>query len=382
MARTGVVTVTSEFCERCGWTLASDMHREVCGISAGKVGEEFTGVNHEPGAMVPNTEVKVRAVGFGDFLFDGEINPPAVWGSGDEILAVKEEPTLIVSPTGVGKTTLAGNMLLRRVGLRDDHLLGYPVAVDNRPVLYIAGDRPAQIRRAMLRMVSGEDERDELNARVTLWKGPPPFDMGKDPEGLVRMATKFGVGTVILDSLKDMATKLTDDEVGNTVNRSWQLTTLEGIEVIGLHHQRKGAKDGRKPNSLDDVYGSTWLTAGTGSVVLLWGEVGDPMVELSMMKKPSTEVGPLRVVIDSASGRMEVEERADYYDLLRVAPAGLTAKQAAKRAEGSESRKEVERARRQLEKLAKRGVARREDGALVEDPGLDGRRPRTSCCTV
>jgi hypothetical protein len=47
----------------------------------------------------------------------------------------------------------------------------------------------------------------------------------------------------------------------------------------------------RKPTP-DDVYGSTWLTAGTGSVILLHGEPGDPIVSMHHLKKPVAEGGP------------------------------------------------------------------------------------------
>ena len=58
------------------------------------------------------------------------------------------------------------------------------------------------------------------------------------------------------------------------------------IEVVVSHHQRKATGYNKKPTTLADVYGSTWLTAGAGSVVLLWGEAGDPIVELTHLGSP------------------------------------------------------------------------------------------------
>ena len=89
--------------------------------------------------------------------------------------------------------------------------------------------------------------------------------------------------------------------MGGNVNRAVQYVVVEGIEVVGLHHQRKG-QGGAKPNGLEDVYGSTWLTAGMGSVVLLWGAAGDPNVELRHLKQPVAEVGPLRIEHDQLTG--------------------------------------------------------------------------------
>jgi hypothetical protein len=58
-----------------------------------------------------------------------------------------------------------------------------------------------------------------------------------------------------MDSLKDAAVKLVDDEVGGNVNRAIQHCNAQGVDVAVLHHQRKGER-GEKPTTLADVYGS------------------------------------------------------------------------------------------------------------------------------
>ena len=60
-----------------------------------------------------------------------------------------------------------------------------------------------------------------------------------------------------------------------------------------LHHERKAANGGKRVHTLDDVYGSTWLTSGLGSVFVLDGEPGDPTVELRHLKQPAEPIGPL-----------------------------------------------------------------------------------------
>ena len=70
-----------------------------------------------------------------------------------------------------------------------------------------------------------------------------------------------------------------------------------------MHHGRKANADNKKPNTLDDVYGSAWLTAGMGSVICLWGKPGDSLVELTHLKQPAEAVGPMMVLHDHATGR-------------------------------------------------------------------------------
>ena len=89
-----------------------------------------------------------------------------------------------------------------------------------------------------------------------------------------------------------------------------------------LHHRKKQTTNAKI--GLDDVYGSTWLTSGMGSVVLLDGNPGDPLVEFRHLKFPVSEVGSH----DQASGLMTVAEQVD---LVAVAQAegSITVKQAA-----------------------------------------------------
>jgi replicative DNA helicase len=138
-----------------------------------------------------------------------------------------------------------------------------------------------------------------------VWEGPLLADLLKDSRALLDLARTADAGTVIVDSLKDLATKLSDDEVGSTVNRAMQFVVADGREILGLHHPRKG-QGGSKPITLEDLYGSTWLAAGAGSVLSLWGAAGDPIVELRHLKQPAAEVGPLRIENHSATGHMTV----------------------------------------------------------------------------
>ena len=41
-----------------------------------------------------------------------------------------------------------------------------------------------------------------------------------------------------------------------------------GINVEALAHTRKATGTNTHPNTIDDVYGSTWITAGAGSMIL------------------------------------------------------------------------------------------------------------------
>lgn len=279
---------------------------------------------YEPGDEEGFQPSRFRFLDGGSFILDVPDIAPAVWGNGKEVIWAQGEALMLCGPSGVGKTTVAVQLLRARLGLQDK-VLGYPVTHTGGKVLYLVMDRPAQFRRAARRAFS-DQERDLLSERLVVWKGPPPKDMAADPELLIRMCHEAGADTVFIDSIKDAAVGISKDEVGAGYNRARQNALTEGVEVIELHHMRKSGSDNKQPNTLDDIYGSTWLTAGAGSVALLWGEAGDPVVGWRHLKQPEAEVGPFQIAHDHDTGISEIEEGIDLVSLvIRCGVRGLTA---------------------------------------------------------
>jgi replicative DNA helicase len=329
-------------------------------------------------ATAGHTEVSVheRAVDGATFALDAPAIPPALWGAEYEIAWAEGEALMLVGPQGVGKTTLAGRLILHRIGLADGDLLGMPVAVSGGRVLYLACDRPSQVRRSMRRMVE-EKDRPVLAERLQVWQGPPPADFAREPGLLTEMCRRYGADTVVIDSLKDVVAELSKDEAGSGYNRARQLALAQGIQVLELHHQRKPNDGNKRPKSINEVYGSIWLTAGVGSVLLLWGDPGDAVVELSHLKQPVEEIGPLSLLHDATTGLITIARGVDLLELLRNlvdtdARAGLDevgqpAATVARHLFSIEGRapepRETEKARRKLEALVRKGLAISKPGA-------------------
>lgn len=304
----------------------------------------------------------------GSFFLHAPETPPAVWGSGGDVLWAEGESLVLAGPQGVGKTTIAHQLIRARLGLQDS-VLGMPVQAGKRALMLLM-DRPAQARRAGHR-IYGQDDEDYLNERLVIWQGPPPYDLAKRPEILAAMCEKAGADTVLVDSIKDGAIGLSDDAVGAGYNRARQKALAEGVQVLENHHVKKAGANGGEPNTLNDVYGSVWITAGSGSVIMLWGEAGDPVVGFRHLKQPMNEVGPFQLLHDHPTGLTTVRHSVDLIDMARIKGVhGLTAADAASAM--FETKKptaaEKERIRRRLNQMVDKNLLSRRDPESPGDP--------------
>jgi replicative DNA helicase len=289
------------------------------------------------------------------FFLDAPERIEAIWGDPEsgEVLWPQGEPLILAGPDGAGKGSLAQQLALRRAGVHHGPLLGYPVEVGPGRVLYVAADRPRQIARSGRRMV-GEADREALALALLVWQGPLPFDIGRDPDRLTPFLQQHEIDTLILDSLGLVAADMASDEAGSRVAQALSAVSAAGIEVCCLYHPRKREQGPERVRTLDDLYGSRWITAASGSVFYLDAKPGDLIVKARHLKPPANEIGPLTLRHDHDAGRTEVYEAPDLLDL---AGTWITVKDAARALyEVSDPNpNEIEKARRRLDKLADGG---------------------------
>ncbi len=330
----------------------------------------------DPAEQSVSTPGPGGAVDGARFILDAPPRVAPIWGEGSRVLWASGEALMIAGPQGLGKTTLAGLLVRALLGGPDAGqstkssedlvaVLGLPVTESCGPVLYLAMDRPSQIARSLRRQFT-EDDRGRLADRLIVRPGPPPADLAAQPHLLAAMVEDYRAAVVIVDSLKDAAVGLSDDAVGAGYNRARQHVLAGGCEMLELHHTVKRGPGGGPPTAVADIYGSTWLTSGAGSIVLLSGDPGDPIVGMRHVKQPAEEVGPYRLLHDQAAGMLSVEHAPDLAAMVEASgPDGLTARAAAAAIteKSQPSRADVEKARRKLDALVAGGVLSRLDGA-------------------
>jgi len=305
-----------------------------------------------------------------DFVFAGAEESESIWGDGPTIAWSRGEPLIICGSPGVGKSTLAQQLMLARAGLAEPEFLGLRVEPDTeRRVLYICADRPAQARKSIARMVTGEDKA-VLDDRLLVAKGPPRTAFLREPALLANAAREQNVGTVVIDGLKDIAPNLSDEATAGSINLALQTLVAQDTELVALHHPRKGRTervgDGKRPDPgaqglhLDDVYGSTWLTAGAGSVIGLVGEPGAALVRFHHLKQPEQAVEPFDIFHHHSQGR-SVRFGDEVLIEIVSASEGVAAPDIAASLHGAaKSSADIERVRRALDRLSGDGALRRD----------------------
>jgi hypothetical protein len=211
-----------------------------------------------------------------------------------------------------------------------------------------------------------ESDRQFLNGHLVVWRGPLPVDPLLDKDRFADFAQAIcpNVGMIIADSVKDLAPAISEDKIGSALNLSWQEIIARDIQLMLLHHERKAANGAERIHRLDDVYGSTWLTSGLGSVIVLEGEPGDPTVELRHLKQPAEPVGPLTLRHDHTAGiTILFDDGPDLLDFLITAgPTGITAEEAALAILGRATDNNKKTIRRKLDMLIKEGMAYKVEG--------------------
>lgn len=209
----------------------------------------------------------------GTWALEERARPRMVAGNDSEIIWADGEAFYIVGDTGHGKSTLAQNLIKVSIGLTES-TMGWQVRPFER-ILYVAADRPSQIRSSMARLIPPA-EKAVWDKKVMIWEGQLPFDIEKEVDSLAFFATEKrwgdkGAECLVLDSLKDLTSNLTDDDVGARVAYAFRAVLEREIQLLVLHHPRKRSQENKKriDPTMDDVYGSFKFTGSAGTVLYL-----------------------------------------------------------------------------------------------------------------
>lgn len=249
----------------------------------------------------------------GDWALDEPENSRAVVGNRQRILWADGETLFICADTGHGKSTLTQNIVRANIGLIPD-ILGM-AARQFTSILYMAADRPMQIKSSLKRMVD-ESTRKTWNDSMYVHHGPPDFTLNENPERLLpfirELAEKLErpqFDCLVIDSMKDVTTQMDENPDGQSINRALQSVCQQGVQVLVDIHPRKMNKPKTKdaPPILDDVAGNKNIIAGAGSVLFIEKtEYGFPLYHL---KSPAEAVDGLVMRMNNSTGSISYSYR-------------------------------------------------------------------------
>lgn len=228
---------------------------------------------------------------------------PAIWGDEESPYSSEGQAWMIAGADGTGKTSLACQYVKARLGLPTWEMWGLPVRTLERDasVIYVAMDRPVQIRQALAR---GMDDlsKKAIRGRFHMWTGPTPHLLStlEGQEWMLARVQDRHAGLVVFDSRKDLGDVL-DNRAVSGIARCIALLVSEGIEVLILHHTNKGGGI-----SLESIQGFREVFSGLGSVLILEGKPGGDEITVHHAKPIKRPHEALRVRHDHATGRSVV----------------------------------------------------------------------------
>lgn len=240
----------------------------------------------------------------GSWALDQPQSNRAVAGNGQRILWAKGESFVICADTGGGKTTFALSAVRASMGLVPD-IIGMQVQAFQH-ILYVAADRPIQIKYALQRLVT-EDNRMTWDTRMYIHEGPLDFAVNDKPSLLVpwlrELAEKLDrepFDCLVIDSLKDIVTAMDENDDGLHINTALQAVCREGIQLMLCIHPRKMGQQAKTP-VLDDVAGNKMIVSGAGSVVYL-GPPSDGLSAFYHLKSPAQKIDGIGIRLDPSTG--------------------------------------------------------------------------------
>jgi replicative DNA helicase len=237
-----------------------------------------------------------------------------IWGvpkAGGVMAWAENQGVIVAGPPGTGKSTIALQVILRRVGILEGDVLGMPVIPSEEPLVYLALDRADQIRQSIRRMVPPSSAIEAVKRLLMIDNLPPSVDL-RQVESFIGWLQGVGAKGVVMDSAKDLGFDLNDSSEGQAFNFLVQATLRAGVQIFVTHHSRKVPRGDRKPLTLNDLHGSQWVAAGAGSVIMLDGEAGPNPKRLVHVKPLTVPMSPLLLELDHETG--EVQYRDDDED--------------------------------------------------------------------
>lgn len=241
---------------------------------------------------------RLQAYGFKTLLFHPEIELEWVWDG----LLQEAGYMLLTSPSGVGKTQLSLDFAIQAVLGKD--FLDREIKKDMKLAFMSLEMGPADLKFFQAQMSKGlsAEEIDYLEEHLILLPVGEPYYLNKERErdDLEAFIADNEIDGIILDSLSSMVEgELTSEgNVKPVMDWNDKIRKRHNIFTWIIHHHRKASGDNKKPNKLDDVYGSYLVPRNATTTLTLWQGMGDSILAIPNKVRMSKKTEPLQIFRD------------------------------------------------------------------------------------
>ena len=201
---------------------------------------------------------------------------------------------IIVSATNVGKTQVLSQMCFHQALGRN--FIGYDFNETRRKgAIFSLEMGPVGYYRLVAVLAQGYSpaDIDSLQENCIIIPLGEPMPLGKLDAAnafFEKVIKEHKLEWIAIDSLQKIYTgKLSDDEIRGFFNYLASLRQRYGFYVWLVHHNRKAQGDNKRPNTLDDVYGSMYITAEPDAILALWQPVNSKDLEVIELKNRYAE---------------------------------------------------------------------------------------------
>ena len=194
---------------------------------------------------------------------------------------------ILVGPPGTGKTQLSLQWAIH-IALGREFLNYYAECGPAKVMFFSMEMGHADLKWFVSQMdvpLTDEDRKtlDENLIFVPIGHGVM-LDKPDDQREVEKMIEEYKPVGVFFDSLGLATTDDLSSESSVKTIMDWnaRLRARTGVFTWFIHHNRKAQAQNKKPNKLEDVYGSQYIVANATTVVGLWGRGGD--IEVNALK--------------------------------------------------------------------------------------------------
>ena len=224
---------------------------------------------------------------------------------------------VVTGKLGVGKTQMTVQAMIKMA--LGKGMLGWDITVPRKTLFFSMEMGVAEIKLFLAEMdkLLNDEERLLLqeNFKIIPIGQSIYFDDTADKKKIIQVIEAIKPEVVGFDSLsKTTAASLTDEAaVKKVMDFADDLRMNFNCSVIMVHHDRKAQVGNKKPNNLEDMYGSFYIGATATTVIGLWSNHKTYEIELNYLKVRLAKAPKTQVIIRTSQG-LDFEE---------VKPTGL-----------------------------------------------------------